>query len=304
LNNGKLVIKEQQGLFFFIECFDKKMIQQSLDFQLVFLGLCALFAANMPFFRAKGSLPYWRVGLELCLGFYLCLVLSRFLESRHFSIFPQQPVFYGIIALLFSLLTLPGLVYRLLQQGKWIVTTDDTRLLETEVSAKELPVGKYFTWIQSKVLLPNGCLASREYLHHPGAVMVLPILDNGNILFERQYRHPGRQIFLELPAGKLHAGEDKLLCAQRELLEETGYQAKQWQHVGRICPAIGYSDEVIEIFLAKDLGYSRRQLDEEEFIETVELSVQDAIESVMNGKITDAKTISGIFWIVQLLQNN
>ena len=279
------------------------MLQQSLDFQLIFLGICAILAANIPFFRAKGCLPYWQVSLELLLGFTVCLLLARFLESVHFSIFPQQAVFYGIIALLFLMLTLPGLIYRLLPRGRWIVATDDTRLIETEVSTQKLPVGKYFTWVQSKVLLPNGCLSSREYLHHPGAVMILPILNNGNILFERQYRHPGRQVFLELPAGKLHAGEDKLLCAQRELLEETGYQASQWQHIGQVCPAIGYSDEVIEIFLAKEMTYSRQQLDEEEVIETIELSLPDAIDAVLKGKITDAKTISGIFWIAQLLKN-
>ena len=177
----------------------------------------------------------------------------------------------------------------------------DTRLLETEVSTQELSVGKYFTWMQSKVLLPNGCLASREYLHHPGAVMILPVLDNGNILFERQYRHTCRQVFLELPSGKLHLKEDILACAKRELLEETGYEANYWQHVGQLYPAIGYSNEIVEVFLAKEMHLSKQQLDEEEFIETVELSLQEAIESVMNGEITDGKTISGIFRIRQLL---
>lgn len=261
-------------------------------------------AANIPFFRTKSRLPFWRICLELLLGFFVCLLLARLLESLHYSIFPQQPVFYGIIAFLFLLLTLPGLLYRLLQQGTWIMTTNDTRLMETEVLTKKLPVGKFFTWLESKVLLPNGCLATREYLHHPGAVMILPILDNGNILLERQYRHPGRQIFLELPAGKLHGGEDKLLCAQRELLEETGYRAEDWQHVGQLCPAIGYSDEVIHIFLAKQLSYSKQHLDEEEFIETIEMSLQDAIDGVMQGKIIDAKTISGIFFISELLKRN
>ena len=274
------------------------MLADSLTNQLVFLGLVSAFAANWPFFRAGGTLAPARVAMELILGFIACLLLAVWLESRFYVPFEQQPVFYIIITLLFLALAFPGFVYRIIFREKFNLTQqDDTHLTEIELSSRALPVGKHFHWIHSEVKLPDGTQASREYLNHPGAVMILPMMSNQKIVFERQYRHPGKQVFLELPAGKLHAGEDKQLCAYRELLEETGYQAEKLTYLGKTCPAIGYSDEEIHIFLAESLTFKGQSLDEGEFIETVEMTLSEAIDGVLNGSIVDAKTIAGIFWL-------
>ena len=289
-------------LSFFILTFDF-MIQAEINYSILLLGLVSLIAANWPFFRAKGPLSVWRVAIELMAGFFLTLLLARFLESRYYSVFPQSPLFYGIIALLFLSLTFFGIIYRMVMHKKNDSdSSNDLHLIEKEISSQSLPVGKHFHWIHSEVMLPNGQTASREYLNHPGAVMILPVLDNGDIVFERQYRHPGKQVFLELPAGKLHKGEDPLLCGQRELEEETGYRAEQWQYLGQVCPAIGYSDEIIEIFLAKKLTFTAQQLDEGEFIETVTFSLDEAVNKVLGGEIIDAKTITGVFWLSRLLK--
>ena len=177
---------------------------------------------------------------------------------------------------------------------------DDSGLIETEISSRRLDISRYFTWVSSRVRLPDGKESTREYLMHPGAVMILPVLSDGRLLFERQFRYPLRQVFYELPAGKLHPGEDKLLCAQRELKEETGYVGATWRYLGKVSPAIGYSDEVIEIFLAENLSFEAQALDEGEFIETLSLSLSEAVQYVLEGKITDAKTVAGIFWAQQL----
>ncbi len=147
-----------------------------------------------------------------------------------------------------------------------------------------------------RVRLPNGAESSREYVVHPGAVVVLAVLDNGALLFERQFRYPLRRSFLELPAGKIDAGEEILATAQRELLEETGHVARQWEYLGVMHPCIGYSDERIEIFLARDVQrIAAQHLDDNEFLDVLELSPQAAREAVLRGEITDAKTITALY---------
>jgi ADP-ribose pyrophosphatase len=148
--------------------------------------------------------------------------------------------------------------------------------------------------------LPNGREAGREYIRHPGAVAVIARLPSGNLLFERQYRHPLGRVMLELPAGKIDPGEDLLACAQRELQEETGYAARQWRSLGAIHPCIGYSDERIDFFLAEDLHLVGSALDEGEFIELVEMSLAEAVSAVLDGRITDGKTVAGLFWAAQV----
>lgn len=147
-----------------------------------------------------------------------------------------------------------------------------------------------------RVTLPDGTVSLREHIAHPGAVVILAALDNGKLILERQFRYPLRQVFLELPAGKIDAGEHPLDTARRELREETGYKAKNWRHLGVMHPCIGYSNERIEIFLAHGLSYVGPEPDQGEFIEVIELSLADAMLAVRDGEITDGKTIAALLW--------
>lgn len=150
--------------------------------------------------------------------------------------------------------------------------------------------------------LPDGSVSTREYITHPGAVAILAMLDNGNLVMERQFRYAPQREFIELPAGKIDPGEDPLLTAQRELLEETGYVAKEWVHLATAWPCIGYADERMEYYLARGLTLQQRQLDEGEFLEVFELSLADTVEWIRLGKINDSKTIVGLFWLEKTLK--
>lgn len=148
---------------------------------------------------------------------------------------------------------------------------------------------------RDRVRLPDGQEGVREYIRHPGAVVVVAQFDDGRLIFERQFRYPLRRVFLELPAGKIDAGEDILCCARRELREETGYEARDWKHVGVMHPCIGYSDERIEVFVARGLSHVGHARDEGEFLEVLSLRPEQAEAAIRAGEITDAKTITALF---------
>ncbi len=177
----------------------------------------------------------------------------------------------------------------------------EQNLLETEVSSEIVYRGSFLNVRHDKVSLPNDTITSREYILHPGAVVVIPMLDDGRILMEKQYRYPLRQVFIEFPAGKIDPGEASLICAKRELLEETGFQADRWEFVCTIHNAIAYADEHLDLYLARGLHAGVAKLDEEEFLETFAATPEELLQWVRTGVITDVKTVVGIFWLEKVL---
>jgi ADP-ribose pyrophosphatase len=155
---------------------------------------------------------------------------------------------------------------------------------------------------RDQVRLPSGNQSQREFIMHPGAVLVIPLLDNGNLLLERQFRYPLNRVFIELPAGKIDPDEAILVTGQRELLEETGYTAKEWVYLGLQHPCIGYSDEVIYMFIARGLLAGEAMQDEDEQLELFEASLEACLEMVATQQITDAKTILALMYLEKHLQ--
>ena len=155
---------------------------------------------------------------------------------------------------------------------------------------------------RDRVRLPNGMEGTREYVRHQGAAVIIPILDSGKVILERQFRYPLNQVLLEFPAGKIDPGEPVELTAKRELLEETGFIASDWRSVGILHPCVGYSDERIEIFLARGLiRQSGQNLDHGEFLDLLEMSLEEAVAAVRFGDITDGKTIAALFWAEKII---
>jgi ADP-ribose pyrophosphatase len=173
----------------------------------------------------------------------------------------------------------------------------DQHLREERISGEDIYGGIFLKMKRDTVSLPDGQQAIREYLTHPGAVAVLAILNDGRILLERQYRYPIAKACIEIPAGKLELGEDPLLCAQRELEEETGYIAKTWSYIRRIHPVISYSTEFIDIYLAQDLVAGDRHLDDEEFLDVFAAPLEQLLAWVEEGEITDVKTTISTYWL-------
>ena len=174
-------------------------------------------------------------------------------------------------------------------------------LTETQVNSECVFDGHLLQVHADQVSLPDGKLALREYITHPGAVVIIPLLDNGELVLERQHRYPLHRDFYELPAGKIDPGEDPLLCAQRELLEETGYTAASWRYLATLHPCIGYSDEKLVYYLAEGLVFQSASLDDGEHLEVFTLTLAEALEWIKTGKITDNKTVSGLFWAEKVL---
>ncbi|AZG15111.1 NUDIX domain-containing protein [Cupriavidus pauculus] len=177
----------------------------------------------------------------------------------------------------------------------------DTHLRETPVASATLHRGKFLTLKQDIVRLPDGKQTGREYVLHPGAVMMIPLFDDGSVLMERQFRYPVGEVMLEFPAGKLDPQEGAQRCGERELLEETGYTARRWDYLTRIHPVISYSTEFIDLFLARDLTAGASKLDDGEFLETFITPVGQVIDWVRQGRITDVKTIIGAFWLEKIV---
>jgi ADP-ribose diphosphatase len=173
---------------------------------------------------------------------------------------------------------------------------------ETCLESEMVYAGALLQVFRDKVRLPDGTVSTRELIRHPGAAMVIALLDADTILLERQFRYPLNRHFIELPAGKIEAGEDALVTAQRELREECGYTAATWRHLATMHPCIGYADERIELYLATNLATEKVQLDDGEFLEVLPVKIGEALAWVREGRITEAKAVTGLLWADKLVR--
>jgi ADP-ribose pyrophosphatase len=181
------------------------------------------------------------------------------------------------------------------------MSADDKHLIERRLASETLFKGNFLEARRDTVALPDGRSATREYVTHPGAVVIVPLLDDGRVVVERQYRYPVGRVMIEFPAGKLDAGEDPLVCGRRELLEETGYTAREWAKAGQMHLAIAYSTEVLHIYFARGLSAGARQLDEGEFLDVSTATPAQLLDWSRSGELTDAKSLSCLLWLQNVL---
>ena len=177
-------------------------------------------------------------------------------------------------------------------------------LKEKKINSKIVYCGDFLDVRKDDVILPNGKTSSREWINHPGAVVVIPILPNGDIAMIRQFRYSVGEEFIELPAGKLDKGETPEECAKRELEEEIGFKTNKLNFIATIHPAIGFANEKMSIFLAKDLIKTQENRDVDEFLELIPTTLDKALNLVWSNKITDVKTIIGILWYQKIVMGN
>lgn len=176
---------------------------------------------------------------------------------------------------------------------------DDSHLRERQLASQQVYLGRFLDVRHDEIALPDGGVSYREYLVHPGAVMIVPILDDGRLVLERQYRYPIGRSVIEFPAGKLDPHESTLCCGARELFEETGYRAAEWALAGELHNAIAYSTERIEVWFARGLQAGERRLDEGEFLDVFSATQAELEGWIQAGQITDAKTLVGVLWLQQ-----
>ena len=174
-------------------------------------------------------------------------------------------------------------------------------LTEKKINSKLVYEGRLLRVFKDEVELPDGERASREYIKHPGASVIVPIFSDDAVLIEYQFRYAIDSEVIELPAGKLDYGEEPIDTARRELLEETGYSASHWEELGTLLPCIGYSNERIHAFLARDLRFSGQKLDDGEFIKTDRVPLKTLVDWAHEGRISDAKSIIALLWAKNIL---
>ena len=177
----------------------------------------------------------------------------------------------------------------------------DDSLTEQTLESRVAFEGAFLRLYVDKVRSADGHIGTREYLQHPGAVMIVPLLSDGRVVLERQFRYPLKRTAIEFPAGKIDAGEEPIQCARRELLEETGYRAGKWSYLGGFHNAIAYSDEKIEMFLAEELVHEGASLDAGETLQVFTEPWQRLLQWVREGTVTDVKTMVGVMWLEKVL---
>jgi len=183
-------------------------------------------------------------------------------------------------------------------------SADDQHLIERPLSGEELLRGGFLQVRRDTIASPDGTQATREYVVHSGAVMIVPLLGDGDelrVVMERQYRHPVGRVMIEFPAGKRDDNEDLLLCAQRELREETGYQAREWAHAMVMHPLAAYSTEFIDVWFARGLVAGERQLDAGEFLDVITVAPAELLQWCRDGRVTDGKTVAAALWLQNLV---
>lgn len=179
---------------------------------------------------------------------------------------------------------------------------DDAGLIEEKVSSEKVFDGVLLHVRKDTAKLPNGDLATREWIEHPGAASVIPLTDDGKVILVRQYRYPIGQVTVEIPAGKLDkAGEDPFECAKRELSEETGYTAKEYKYLTKIATTVGFSNEIIYLYAAKGLVAGEQHTDDDEFINLQIVTLDEAVDMVRTGKIIDGKSMVSILMLKDLV---
>lgn len=177
----------------------------------------------------------------------------------------------------------------------------DAGLTEKTLSEEYLYKGKILCLRRDRAQLPNGRVASREVVEHPGGVGVLALDDQNNVFLVRQFRYPYGEILTEIPAGKLTPGEDPLEAGKRELREETGLTADEYISLGKLYPSPGYTDEVIHLYLARSLHFGEQQPDDDEFLRVVKLPFAQAVQRVLSGALPDSKTQAAVLKAEHLL---
>ena len=181
--------------------------------------------------------------------------------------------------------------------------TGTVPLTEHGETRTDLCQGAFLHGVRDVVRLPDGTVGTREYVIHPGAVMVVALLDGQHVVLEKQYRYPMGRVMIEFPAGKLDPGETSLACAQRELQEETGYSAREWAYAGVVHPVVSYSTEHIDVWFARGLSLGERHLDAGEFLEVFRATVEELTDWARQGMVTDAKTLVGLMWLQNVVHS-